>query len=41
MIYVKNGLFWSIPAFYEPKLRNAGKTQYLSKELKYVKNGLF
>ncbi|MPC65306.1 hypothetical protein E2C01_059439 [Portunus trituberculatus] len=39
--YVQNGLFWCIPAFYALILRNAGKTHYLSKELKYVKNGVF
>ncbi|MPC40040.1 hypothetical protein E2C01_033593 [Portunus trituberculatus] len=34
-------LFWCIPAFYATKLRNAGKTHYLCKELIHVKNGLF
>ncbi|MPC65681.1 hypothetical protein E2C01_059819 [Portunus trituberculatus] len=33
--YVKNGLFWCIPAFYASKTKNAGKSHYLSKELKY------
>ncbi|MPD06172.1 hypothetical protein E2C01_101964 [Portunus trituberculatus] len=39
--YVKNGLFWYIPAFYATKLRIASKIHYLSKEVKYVKKGLF
>ncbi|MPC44134.1 hypothetical protein E2C01_037798 [Portunus trituberculatus] len=41
LIYVLNGLFWCILAFYAPKLRNAGKTHHLLKERKCVKNGLF
>ncbi|MPC76457.1 hypothetical protein E2C01_070870 [Portunus trituberculatus] len=39
--YIKNGLFWCIPAFYVTTLRIADKTHYLSKEVKYVKNGIF
>ncbi|MPC46401.1 hypothetical protein E2C01_040122 [Portunus trituberculatus] len=39
--YVINELFWCIPEFFATKLRIAGKKLYLSKELKYVKNGLF
>ncbi|MPC96265.1 hypothetical protein E2C01_091514 [Portunus trituberculatus] len=34
---VKNGLFWCIVEFYATKLRIAGKTHYLSKELKCQK----
>ncbi|MPC09195.1 hypothetical protein E2C01_001798 [Portunus trituberculatus] len=30
-----------MPAFYATKLKIAGKTYYFSKELNYVKNGLF
>ncbi|MPC81985.1 hypothetical protein E2C01_076627 [Portunus trituberculatus] len=33
--------FWYIPAFYVTKLRIAGKTHSLYKEVKYVKKGLF
>ncbi|MPC46402.1 hypothetical protein E2C01_040122 [Portunus trituberculatus] len=41
LIYDKNELFCCILAVFATKLRNAGKTFYLSKKLKYVKKWLF
>ncbi|MPC55655.1 hypothetical protein E2C01_049598 [Portunus trituberculatus] len=39
--YVKKVLFCCILTFYAPKLRNAGKAHYLSKELKCQKWVIF